>query len=145
MFRPDQIQCDDGQQFYSDWIRLYSNPVSHQFTPASPNLAESLLWEEGCRSHLESLATTTAPVGRQAHSSRPYRDGFNQPCVGTSGYRHFKPQTVAGSQVRSSSNLSGPGCPLPSAADVLGCDSRTGSSSSGGPPDLHRIHLRPDL
>uniref|UniRef100_A0A8C8FWN2 Homeobox domain-containing protein n=1 Tax=Oncorhynchus tshawytscha TaxID=74940 RepID=A0A8C8FWN2_ONCTS len=98
MFRPDQIQCDDVQQFYSDWIRLYNNPVSHQLTPVSPNLSESLLWEED--SHLGSLATTTAPVGSQAHSSRPYRDGFNQPCVGTSGYRNFKPQTLAVSQVR---------------------------------------------
>ncbi|XP_020357510.1 homeobox protein SEBOX [Oncorhynchus kisutch] len=98
MFRPDQIQCDDVQQFYSDWIRLYSNPVSHQLTPVSPNLAESLQWEED--SHLGSLATTTAPVGSQAHSSRPYRDGFNQPCVGTSGYRNFKPQTLAVSQAR---------------------------------------------
>uniref|UniRef100_A0A8K9UN84 Homeobox domain-containing protein n=1 Tax=Oncorhynchus mykiss TaxID=8022 RepID=A0A8K9UN84_ONCMY len=98
MFRPDQIQCDDVQQFYSDWIRLYSNPVSHQLTPVSPNLAESLLWEED--SHLGSLATTTAPVGSQAHSSRPYRDGFNQSCVGTSGYRNFKSQTLAVSQAR---------------------------------------------
>uniref|UniRef100_A0A4W5P9K6 Homeobox domain-containing protein n=1 Tax=Hucho hucho TaxID=62062 RepID=A0A4W5P9K6_9TELE len=91
---------DDGQQFYSDWIRLYSNPVSHQPTPVSPNLAESLLWEEDCRSHLGSLATTAAPVGRQAHSSRPYREGFNQPCLGTSGYRNFNIQTLAGSQAR---------------------------------------------
>uniref|UniRef100_A0A8C7IQX6 Homeobox domain-containing protein n=1 Tax=Oncorhynchus kisutch TaxID=8019 RepID=A0A8C7IQX6_ONCKI len=100
MFRPDQIQCDDGQQFYSDWIRLYSNPVSHQPTPVSPNLAESLLWEEDRRSHLGSLATTTAPIGRQAHATWPYRDGFNQPCVGTSGYRNFNLQTLAVSQER---------------------------------------------
>ncbi|CDQ58885.1 unnamed protein product [Oncorhynchus mykiss] len=68
---------------------------------------ESLLWEEDRRSHLGSLATTTAPIGRQAHSTRPYRDGFNQPCVGTSGYRNFNLQTLAVSQERYSHQTSG--------------------------------------
>ncbi|XP_010892181.1 homeobox protein SEBOX [Esox lucius] len=97
MFRPDQ--SEDGQHFYSDWIRLYSNPVSDQPSSVSPNLSESLLWEGDRQSHLASTAVT-APIGRQDLSSRQYRDGFSQPSIGTSGYRNLKSQTLTGSQAR---------------------------------------------
>ncbi|KAL0972811.1 hypothetical protein UPYG_G00195020 [Umbra pygmaea] len=97
IFRPEQ--SDEGHHLYSDWIRLYSNSVSHQPSPVSQNLSESL-WEQENQSQLSSDANATAPIGRQSHSSRQHRDGFPDPCVSTAGYRNIKSQTLASSQAR---------------------------------------------
>ncbi|KAM3874706.1 homeobox protein SEBOX-like [Diretmus argenteus] len=117
MFRPEQNRpCEDGPQIYSDWIQLYSNPVSsssssppsslrhqQQPTPGSPKLSESVLWEEERQwSHLGPLHGSLSgflpqPITRPSHhsSSRSYRDvslpqAFTnfKPPMGPSGAHH---------------------------------------------------------
>ncbi|KAI3354484.1 hypothetical protein L3Q82_018996 [Scortum barcoo] len=107
IFRPEQSHsCEDVSQIYSDWIQIYSNPVSsppppsslhhQQPAPGSSKPSESRLWEEEqhhWRQHLGPAlpgflpGSFPQPISRQPHhsaSSRSYQ-----------AFRNFKPQTMA--------------------------------------------------
>ncbi|KAM9358740.1 homeobox protein SEBOX [Symphorus nematophorus] len=108
IFRPEQNHsCEDVPQMYSDWIQIYSNPVSsppsssslhHQQQPTLGSLKppESRLWEEEQhhqRQHLGSAlpgflpGSFPQPVTRQPHHSASTRS--------YQAFRNFKPQSVA--------------------------------------------------
>ncbi|XP_074496932.1 homeobox protein SEBOX [Sebastes fasciatus] len=108
IFRPEQNHsCEDVPQMYSDWIQIYSNPVSsppsssslhQQPTPGSSKPPESRLWEEEHhqRQHLgPALAPGFLPgslpqtIGRQPHHSASARS--------YQAFRNYKPQTMASS------------------------------------------------
>ncbi|XP_062328205.1 homeobox protein SEBOX [Osmerus eperlanus] len=92
LFRPDQSQCEDGLQqlFCSDWRNLCNYPTSRQPPPVSPNLSESLLWEDDCRLPLGALPAPAAML-RHPHTSHPY-----QACAVASGFRNYTSQSLAG-------------------------------------------------
>lgn len=128
ILRPEQSHpCEDVPQMYSDWIQIYSNPVSSPPSSSSalhqqPSLGsskppESRLWEEEQRQHLGAAVPAflpgsfPQPIGRQPHhpaSARSYQ-----------AFRNFKPQTVA---------PSGPHQP------VYG-----GSAAGGGHPSVDQV------
>uniref|UniRef100_UPI0037E98F5D homeobox protein SEBOX n=1 Tax=Semicossyphus pulcher TaxID=241346 RepID=UPI0037E98F5D len=104
MFRPEQTHsCEDGPQMYSDWIQIYSNPVSSpppssslhpQAALGSSKPLESRLWEED---HHQTLGPALPgflpgsfpqPVTRQPHHPASTRSSYQ-------AFRNFKPQTVA--------------------------------------------------
>ncbi|XP_037631600.1 homeobox protein SEBOX [Sebastes umbrosus] len=108
IFRPEQNHsCEDVPQMYSDWIQIYSNPISsppsssslhQQPTPGSSKPPESRLWEEEHhqRQHLgPALApgflpgSLPQPIGRQPHHSASARS--------YQAFRNYKPQTMASS------------------------------------------------
>ncbi|XP_069003365.1 homeobox protein SEBOX-like [Embiotoca jacksoni] len=106
IFRPEQNHsCEDVPQLYSDWIQIYSNPVSSSSSSSSslhqqPALScskpsESRFWEEEHhrQQHLgPSLSgflpgSFPQPITRQPHhpaSARSYQ-----------AFRNFKPQSLA--------------------------------------------------
>ncbi|XP_023117136.2 homeobox protein SEBOX [Amphiprion ocellaris] len=108
IFRPEQNHsCEDVPQIYSDWIQIYSNPVSpssssstlHQQQPvrSCSKSSESRLWEEEQhrQQHLGPTLTGflpgsfSQPITRQPHhpaTTRSYQ-----------AFRNFKPQSLASS------------------------------------------------
>ncbi|XP_029302440.1 homeobox protein SEBOX [Cottoperca gobio] len=104
IFRPEQsFSCEDVPQKYSDWIQIYSNPVSspppcsslHQQPTLASKPSESRLWEEEHHQRQRLGPALPAflpgsfpqPVSRQPHhsvSGRSYQS-----------FRNFKPQTIA--------------------------------------------------
>ncbi|XP_033952737.1 homeobox protein SEBOX [Pseudochaenichthys georgianus] len=101
IFRPEQSHCEEVQQIYSDWIQIYSNPVSsppscsslHQHQPCKPS--DSHVWEDEHhpRQHLGPAlpaflpGSFPQPVSRQPHPSASARS--------YQAFRNFKPQTIA--------------------------------------------------
>ncbi|XP_034722638.1 homeobox protein SEBOX [Etheostoma cragini] len=97
--------CDDVPQIYSDWIHIYSNPVSspppsssslHQQPTLGPSKpSESRFWEEEPhqRQHLGPAlpgflpGSFPQPISRQPHHSASARS--------YQAFRNFKPQTLA--------------------------------------------------
>ncbi|KAJ8343086.1 hypothetical protein SKAU_G00330140 [Synaphobranchus kaupii] len=90
----EQFPADGRRQTYSDWMRQYSETVSHFAqppTPVSPDLPESLLWEDGHRPH--------APLLAGARQVRPTQQRWEE-CATTPGYRHPRPQPHSANQGR---------------------------------------------
>ncbi|XP_070826756.1 homeobox protein SEBOX [Chaetodon trifascialis] len=106
IFRQEQTHsCEDGPQMYSDWIQIYSNPVSspppssslHQQPTLGPSKpSESRFWEEEQHHPRQHLApalpsflpgSLPQPVNRQPHHSASTRS--------YQAFRNFKPQTMA--------------------------------------------------
>ncbi|XP_044057808.1 homeobox protein SEBOX [Siniperca chuatsi] len=106
IFRPEQSHsCEDAPQIYSDWIQIYSNPVSSP--PSSSSLhpqpalgsskpSESRLWEEEQHHQRQHLGPALQsflpgsfpqPITRQPHHSASTRS--------YQAFRNFKPQTMA--------------------------------------------------
>ncbi|XP_031139522.1 homeobox protein SEBOX [Sander lucioperca] len=97
--------CEDVPQIYSDWIHIYSNPVSspppsssslHQQPTLGPSKpSECCLWEEEPhqRQHLGPAlpgflpGSFPQPISRQPHHSASARS--------YQAFRNFKPQTMA--------------------------------------------------
>lgn len=131
IFRPEQSHsCEDVPQIYSDWIQIYSNPVSsppsssslhhhhhhqQQATLGSSKPSECRLWEEEHHQQLGPAlpgflpGSFSQPITRQPHhpaSTRSYQ-----------AFRNFKPQTMA-----------------PSGASVYG-----GSAAGGGHTSVDQV------
>ncbi|KAG5843988.1 hypothetical protein ANANG_G00156710 [Anguilla anguilla] len=87
---PEQYQGDGRRQTYSDWVRHYSRTASHlaqPSTPASPDLPEAVLWEDGHRPHAPLLASA-----RHVWPTPQRWEEFSQLCAASPGYRHPRPQ-----------------------------------------------------
>ncbi|XP_070762663.1 homeobox protein SEBOX [Enoplosus armatus] len=106
IFRPEQNHsCEEIPQIYSDWIQIYSNPVSSPPPPSSllpqpalgsSKLPEPRLWEEEQHHQRQHLGPALPgflpgsfpqPITRQPHHSASARS--------YQAFRNFKPQTVA--------------------------------------------------
>ncbi|XP_041796634.1 homeobox protein SEBOX [Chelmon rostratus] len=106
IFRQEQSHsCEDVPQMYSDWIQIYSNPVSsppsssslHQQPTLGPSKpSESCFWEEEQHRQRQHLAPALSgflpgsfpqPINRQPHHPAPTRS--------YQAFRNFKPQTMA--------------------------------------------------
>ncbi|XP_034557447.1 homeobox protein SEBOX-like [Notolabrus celidotus] len=109
IFRPEQTHtCEEVPQMYSDWIQIYSNPVSSP-PPSSSSLhqqplsgstkpPESRLWEEDHLHHHHQTLGPALPgflpgsfpqsVSRQHPHPASTRASYQ-------AFRNFKPQTVA--------------------------------------------------
>ncbi|XP_018539514.1 homeobox protein SEBOX [Lates calcarifer] len=104
IFRPEQNHhSEDIPQIYSDWIQIYSNPVSSPPSSSSfhqqPSLgaskpSESRLWEEDHhrQQHLGPAlpgflpSSYSQPIARQSHHSASPRS--------YQAFRNFKPQNL---------------------------------------------------
>ncbi|XP_040901676.1 homeobox protein SEBOX [Toxotes jaculatrix] len=105
IFRQEQNHhSEDVPQIYSDWIQIYSNPVSsppcsssahHQPTLGSSKASESRLWEEEHHHRQQHLgpalpgflpSSYSQPVTRQSHPSVPARS--------YQAFRNFKTQSL---------------------------------------------------
>ncbi len=108
IFRPEQNHsCEDVSQMYSDWIQIYSNPVSsppsssslqQQLTTGSCKPSESRLWEDEQHHQRQHLGPALPgflpcsfpqPITRQPHHSTSTRSYQT--------FRNLKPQTMAAS------------------------------------------------
>ncbi|XP_035291275.1 homeobox protein SEBOX-like [Anguilla anguilla] len=93
---PEQYQGDGRRQTYSDWVRHYSRTASHlaqPSTPASPDLPEAVLWEDGHRPHAPLLASA-----RHVWPTPQRWEEFSQLCAASPGYRHPRPQPHSATQ-----------------------------------------------
>ncbi|XP_075956008.1 homeobox protein SEBOX [Anarhichas minor] len=107
IFRPEQNHsCEEVPQIYSDWIQIYSNPVSSppsssslQPTPGSSKPSEPRLWEEDHHHHQHHQrqhlgpplpgflpGSFPQPGSRQPHHSASARS--------YQAFRNFKPQSA---------------------------------------------------
>ncbi|XP_061105354.1 homeobox protein SEBOX [Conger conger] len=95
---PEQYQPEGRRQTYSDWARQYSGGVSQLApspTPASPDLPESLLWEDARRPRAPLLA-----AARQVRPTQQRWEEISQLCAASPGYRHPRPQPHSAPQGR---------------------------------------------
>uniref|UniRef100_A0A3Q3GD07 Homeobox domain-containing protein n=1 Tax=Labrus bergylta TaxID=56723 RepID=A0A3Q3GD07_9LABR len=115
IFRPEQSHtCEEVPQVFSDWIQIYSNPISSPPPPASSSLhqqpPEPRLWEEDHYHHLHHHQTLgqavpgflPQPGTRQPHHAASARSSYQ-------AFRNFKPQTVAAPGAHQALYRGGPG------------------------------------
>lgn len=108
IFRPEQTHtCEEGPQMYSDWIQIYSNPVSspppssslhQQPIPGSAKPPESRLWEEDHLHHHHQTLGPALPGFLPGSFPQTVSRQHPHPASTRSSYqtfRNFKPQTVA--------------------------------------------------
>ncbi|XP_045930629.1 homeobox protein SEBOX [Micropterus dolomieu] len=108
IFRPEQTHsCEDVPQIYSDWIQIYSNPVSSPPSssslhpqPGSSKPSESRLWEEEQhhhhhhqRQHLGPAIPSFLPGSFPQPITRQPR--HPAPTHSYQAFRNFKPQSMA--------------------------------------------------
>lgn len=107
IFRPEQNHsCEDVSQMYSDWIQIYSNPVSsppsssslqqQQIPLGSSKPPESRLLEEEQhhqRQHLGTALPSFLPCSFHQPITRQHQHSTSTRSYQT--FRNFKPQTMA--------------------------------------------------